>query len=171
VNEVKKKILVIAVALMAVAMLAPPLVGMAYAKPSIPVSGTQDVTDSTPVSDDYRGKSDNHVATEALEVTWTGGIDGVATYTGILMVHDSPSFAMNIHEKIFFETVTINGESGSLTMQVSANLARGQDVFRWTIIDGTDGLAKVHGHGTYWLHLPSLPDVIYYYEGEVHFDP
>ena len=166
----KKKILVIAVVLMAVAMLATPLVGMVYAKPPTYVSGEQAVTGYTPIADDYKGKSDNHVSIEMLQVAWTGHIEGVAEYIGILMIHGE-GVPINIHEKLHFDEVTVLGMTGSLTMQVSANLARGQDVFRWTIIDGTDGLAKVHGHGTYWLHLPSLPDVIYYYEGEVHFDP
>jgi hypothetical protein len=168
VKEVKKKILVIAVALMAVAMLAPPLVGMVYAKPPTLVSGTQEVTGSTPIADVPRGESANHVAIEWMEVTWTGDIDGDATYTGILMIHNLPSFAINIHEKIYFPTVEVLGKSGSLTLQVSANLARGQDVFRWTIIDGTDELANLHGNGIYWLNFATG---LYDYEGQVHFDP
>ena len=163
----KKKILVIAVALMAVAMLAPPLVGMVYAKPPTLVSGGQTVTDYS-VIEDPRGESGNVVSTETLEVAWTGDIEGVARYTGILMVHNLPSFAINIHEKIYFDTVTVLDKSGSLTLQVSANLARGQDVFRWTIIDGTGELANLNGNGIYWIDFATMG---YYYEGQVHFDP
>jgi hypothetical protein len=167
-EKMKKKILGIVVVLMAVAMLVTPFIGMVYAKKPTFVSGTQEVTVYTPIDDVPRGKSGNVLSTTRFEVTWTGDIDGIATYTGILMVHNLPSFAINIHEKIFFPTVTVNGESGSLTMQVSANLARGQDVFRWTIIDGTGELANLHGNGIYWVDLATG---IYYYEGAVHFDP
>jgi Protein of unknown function (DUF3224) len=164
-----KKIVVLAVALLGIAMLATPLVGMVYAKPPTLVSGEQSVTGYTPIADVPKGESANVLSTATLEVTWTGDIDGVATYTGILMVHNLPSFAINIHEKIYFPTVTVNGKSGSLTLQVSANLARGQDVFRWTIIDGTGELSNLHGNGIYWLDLVTMTD--YYYEGQVHFDP
>jgi hypothetical protein len=164
---VKRKLLEITVFLLTVAMLATPLVGMVNAKPPTLVSGEQSVTGYTPIADVPRGKSANVLSTAMLEVTWTGDIDGVATYEGILMVHNIP-VPINIHEKIFFPTVTVNGESGSLTMQVSANLGRGQDVFRWTIIDGTGELANVHGNGIYYLDLATG---IYYYEGQVHFDP
>jgi hypothetical protein len=167
VKEVKKKILGIAVVLMAVAMLATPLVGMVYAKPPTPVSGEQTVTDSTLIDDDPKGKSANHVVTETLEVEWTGDIAGVAIYTGILMVHNEP-VPINIHEKIHFDAVTVLGKSGSLTLQVSANLARGKDVFIWTIIDGTGELANLHGNGIYWLNFATMK---YDYEGQVHFDP
>jgi Protein of unknown function (DUF3224) len=162
-----RKVLAVAVALLAIAMLATPLVGMVYAKPPTLVTGSQTVTDFTPIANVPKGKSDNHVVTEMLVVEWTGDIAGVATYTGILMVHDDP-VPINIHEKIYFEDVTVLGKSGSLTLQVSANLARGQDVFRWTIIDGTDELANLHGKGIYWLNFFTMA---YDYEGQIHFDP
>jgi hypothetical protein len=162
-----KKVLGIAVVLMAVAMLATPLVGMVYAKPPTLVSGDQTVTGYEPIADVPKGKSGNVLSTAMMEVTWTGDIAGVATYEGILMVHNDP-VPINIHEKIFFPTVTVLDKSGSLTLQVSANLGRGQDVFRWTIIDGTGELANLHGNGIYYLDLATG---IYHYEGQVHFDP
>jgi hypothetical protein len=164
----KKKMLVVFVALMAVAMLATPLVGMVYAKKPTFVSGTQMMTGYIPIGDVPKGKSDNVLSTATLFVTWSGDIAGDTSYEGVLMVHSMDPVAINIHERIYFETVTVLGKSGSLTLQVSANLGRGQDVFRWTIIDGTGELANVYGNGIYYLDLATG---IYYYEGQVHFDP
>ena len=163
-----KKILGVFVSLLAVAILVTPLLGTAYAKKPEIVSGNQMIIGYEPLGDVPRGKSINVLSVTMLTVEWTGDIAGVAEYEGILMVHSMEPVAINIHEKIFFPTVTVNGESGSLTMQVSANLARGQDVFRWTIIDGTGELANLHGNGIYWVDLATG---IYYYEGAVHFDP
>jgi hypothetical protein len=141
---------------------------MVYAKPPTIVSGEQEIIGYTPGEPDPKGESGNVVSADQLEVSWTGDIEGVARYTGILMTHNLPSFAVNIHEKIHFDSVEVLGMSGSLTLQVSANLARGQDVFRWTIIDGTAELANAHGNGIYWLDFTTMT---YYYTGQVHFDP
>jgi hypothetical protein len=153
-------------AFLSMAMLATPLIGTVYAKQPTFVSGDQMITAFTPVDDVPIGNSDNHISTATLEVMWSGDITGLATYTGTMMVHSEP-VPMNIHEKIYFETVTVLGKSGSLTLEVNANLGRGQDVFRWTIINGTDELANLHGNGIYYLD--EVP--FYLYEGQVHFDP
>jgi hypothetical protein len=164
VNKINRKILGIFVALMIVAMLATPI---AVAKPPTSVSGEQMIIGYTPIGDDPKGNSDNHVSTAMLTVEWTGDIAGVAMYEGVLMMHGE-TVPINIHEKIHFDAVTVLGKSGSLTLQVSANLGRGgQNVFRWTIIDGTEELANLHGNGIYWLDEAPF----YLYEGQVHFDP
>ena len=165
--EVNRKILVMAVFLLAVAMLATPLVGMVYAEKPTFVSGTQMITGFIPVGNVPKGKSDNVLSIATLFVTWSGDIAGDTEYEGVLMVHSMDPVAINIHERIYFETVTVLGKSGSLTLQVSANLGRGQDVFRWTIIDGTGELANLHGSGIYYLDEAPF----YLYEGQVHFDP
>jgi hypothetical protein len=164
-----RNIVGITVFLLVSVMLAAPFVGMAYAKQGTFVHGEQSVTGYTPIGDDPEGNSANVLSTAMLEVTWTGDIDGVATYEGILMVHSMDPVSINIHEKIFFPTVTVLDKTGSLTLQVSANLGRGQDVFRWTITDGTGELANLHGNGIYWLE--NIATGLYLYEGQVHFDP
>jgi len=170
VKEVNKKVLGIAVFLMTVAMLATPLVGMVSAKKPESVSGTQTIMGYVPVGDVPKGKSDNVLSVAMLTVAWSGDIDGVAEYEGILMIHSLDPVAINIHEKIHFDEVTVLGKSGSLTLQVCANLGRGVDAgFRWTVIDGTDELVNLHGSGTYWLADPAIG--LYDYEGSVHFDP
>ena len=147
-------------------MLATPL--FAVAKQPEFVSGGQMIMGYIPVDDVPKGNSDNHVSTAMLTVAWTGDIEGVAVYEGILMIHSIDPVAINIHEKIYFEDVTVLGKSGSLTLQVCANLGRGVDAgFRWTIIDGTGELANLHGNGRYWL----VEAPFYDYEGAVHFDP
>ena len=151
---------------MIMAMLATPLV--AVAKQPTSVSGSQMIMGYVPVDDVPKGNSDNHVSTAMLTVGWTGDIEGVATYEGILMIHSLDPVAINIHEKIYFEDVTVLGKSGSLTLQVCANLGRGVDAgFRWTIIDGTGELTNLHGNGRYWL----VEAPFYDYEGQVHFNP
>jgi hypothetical protein len=169
--KVKKKVLMIAVALMAVAMLAPPLVGMVYAKKPTFVSGTQMITDYIPLGDVPKGKSDNVLSTATLFVTWSGDIAGDTEYEGLLMLHKwvpplgGPDTTVNIHERIYFPTVTVLGKTGSLTLAVCLGGSKG--VFRWTIIDGTGELANLHGNGRYWLDEAPFYD----YEGYVHFDP
>ena len=155
---------------MIVAMLATPI---AVAKPPTSVSGEQMISDYTPISDVPKGKSDNLVSTAALEVAWTGDIEGVAEYEGILMLHNwvpplgGPDTTVNIHERIYFPTVTVLGKTGSLTLAVCLGGSKG--VFRWTVIDGTDELANLHGNGIYYV--TDMEQGLYYYEGQVHFDP
>ena len=165
----KRKIPSVFVCLIIIALLALSI-STAYAKKPTFVSGTQMITNFIPLGDVPKGKSDNILSVSMLEVAWSGDIDGVAEYEGILMIHSLDPVAINIHEKIHFDEVTVLGAEGSLTLQVSANLGRGVDAgFRWTVIDGTDELANLHGSGTYWLADPV--NGIYDYEGYVHFDP
>jgi hypothetical protein len=170
-REMKRKLLGITVFLLAVAMLATPLVGMVYAKPSTPVSGVNILTGFTPLDSLPKGKSGNAVSTALLDVTWEGDIAGSTTYEGILMLHNfdpitmlGPDTTINIHERIFFPTVTVLGKTGSLTMEV--NFGGSKLEFRWTILSGTGELVNLHGHGTYYL----VETPVYAYEGEVHFD-
>jgi hypothetical protein len=169
--EVKKKILGFVLASVFLVILATPLVEMAYAKKPTFVSGEQMIIGYTPISDVPKGKSDNLVSTAALEVAWTGDIEGVAEYEGILMLHNwvpplgGPDTTVNIHEKIYFSEVTVLGKTGSLTLAVCLGGSKG--VFRWTIIDGTGELTNLHGNGIYYVTEAPFYD----YEGKVHFDP
>lgn len=167
----KRKVLGIVVVLMAVAILATPLLGVAYAKKPEFVSGTQMITGYEPISEVQKGKSDNFLSIAMLSVTWSGDIAGDTEYEGVLMLHNwvppmgGPDTTANIHERIYFESVTVLGETGSLTLAVCSGGSKG--VFRWTIIDGTDELANLHGNGRYWVTEAPFYD----YEGYVHFDP
>jgi hypothetical protein len=173
VNEVNRKILGIAVVLMAVAMLATPLVGMVYAKKPTFVSGEQEIISYIPLGDVPKGKSDNVLSRATLTVTWSGDIAGDTEYEGVLMLHNwvppmgGPDTTVNIHERIYFESVTVLGNTGSLTLAVCLGGSKG--VFRWTIIDGTGELANVHGNGIYYV--TDMEQGLYDYKGYVHFDP
>ena len=167
-----RKILLTVLALAAV-LLATPYIGMVHAKPPTFVSGTQMITNYIPLGDVPKGKSDNVLSTATLFVTWSGDIAGDTEYEGLLMLHKwvpplgGPDTTVNIHERIYFPTVTVLGKTGSLTLAVCLGGSKG--VFRWTVIDGTDELANLHGNGIYYVTDPELG--IYYYEGQVHFDP
>jgi len=170
---VNKKILGVFVSLLAVAILATPLLGVAYAEKPTFVSGTQMITGYVPVSEVQKGKSDNFLSIAMLSVTWSGDIAGDTEYEGVLMLHNwvppmgGPDTTANIHERIYFETVTVLGETGSLTLAVCSGGSKG--VFRWTIIDGTEELANLHGNGIYYV--TDMEQGLYDYEGYVHFDP
>ena len=167
----KKKVLGLVFAFILLAMLATPLVGMVYAKKPIFVSGEQMVTGFVPVGEVPKGKSDNVLMTATLFVTWSGDIAGDTEYEGVLMLHKwvppsgGPDTTVNIHERIYFPTVTVLGKTGSLTLAVCLGGSKG--VFRWTIIDGTGELANLHGNGIYYVTEAPFYD----YEGYVHFDP
>jgi hypothetical protein len=172
-EKMNKKILGMAVVLMATFILTTSLLGIAYAKKPEFVRGTQEIMGYVPVSEVQKGKSDNFLSIAMLSVTWSGDIDGDTEYEGVLMLHNwvppmgGPETTVNIHERIYFESVTVLGKEGSLTLAVCLGGSKG--VFRWTIIDGTGELANLHGHGTYWQTDPEQG--LYDYEGYVHFDP
>ena len=167
-----RKILLTVLALAAV-LLATPYIGMVHAKPPTFVSGTQMITNYIPLGDVPKGKSDNVLSTATLFVTWSGDIAGDTEYEGVLMLHKwvyplgGPDTTVNIHEKINFESVTVLDKTGSLTLAVCLGGSKG--VFHWTIIDGTEELANLHGNGLYWLY--DRDTGLYLYEGQVHFDP
>ena len=168
-----KNVLGIAVVLMAVAILVTPLLGIAYAKKPTYVYGTQEIMGYVPISEVPKGKSDNVVSTAELSVTWSGDIAGDTEYEGLLMLHNwvppmgGPETTVNIHERIYFDFVTVLDQEGSLTLAVCLGGSKG--VFRWTIIDGTGELANLHGNGIYYVTDPEQG--LYDYEGYVHFDP
>jgi hypothetical protein len=171
----KKKILLTVLALTAV-LLATPYIGMVHAKPSTAVSGTIVITGYVPLEILPRGKSDNLIMKVLLTAEFTGDIAGTTTYEAFMMLHNfippmgGPDVASNIHEKITFETVTVLGKSGSLTLEANLCSHRPADsAWHWTILGGTGELANLHGHGTWAPENPG--DLVEYYEGQVHFDP
>lgn len=166
----KRKIPSVFVYLIIIALLALSI-STAYAKKPTFVSGTQMITNFIPLGEVPKGNSDNVLMTSTLFVTWSGDIAGDTEYEGRLMLHKwvppsgGPETTVNIHERIYFPSVTVLGKTGSLTLAV--NLGGSKGVFRWTIIEGTGELANLHGNGRYWL----VEAPFYDYEGYVHFDP
>ena len=166
-----RKVLVTVLGLVVV-LLATPFIGMVYATPPISVSGTQTLNSFTPLGPPVpTGNGGNALLTALVDVTWVGDIDGHTVYEGKLMLHNfvppagGPDTTVNIHERIFFQTVNVLGKVGSLTLNV--NLGGSKGVFRWNVLSGTGELANLHGNGVYYQTGLST----YAYEGEVHFDP
>jgi hypothetical protein len=167
---VKRKILLMVLALTAV-LVATPYVGMVHAKPSTSVSGTVTITNFVPLEILQKGNSDNEVWRVLLTAEFTGDIVGTTTYEAIWILHNrAVNSGANIHEKITFETVTVLGQSGSLTLEANLGSHRPADsAWHWTILGGTGALANLHGHGTWAPENPG--DLVECYEGQVHFDP
>jgi hypothetical protein len=173
-----KKILSTVLAL-SVVLLAVPNVYVACATPSTHVSGTQLLnlfTGVTVLDQLPAGKSDNLKLTTSITDTWIGDIAGTTTYESTWIVHDfdpgpPPGGTPNIHETIFFSTVSVLGKSGSLKLVV--NLGGSKGVFSWTILSGTGELANLHGNGIYYSTdiVDQNFNQVYVYEGQVHFDP
>ena len=161
-----KKFLATVIAL-AMVMLTTPFIGMVYAKPSTPVSGTIVLTDVVATSPPkVAGNSDNRFIVMAIEEQWDGDIVATGTTISYWTVHNAPLFVnpdawVNVHEKLILDG-EILGVSGTVTMELVVSGTKGH----WTIIDGTGGLANVHGQGK--LSLETMP---YSYTGKVHFDP
>lgn len=166
----KRKILLIVLALTGV-LVATPYVGVVYAKPSTSVSGAIMITGYIPLEILPRGNSDNVAMKVLLTAMFTGDIAGTTTYEAIWIIHNREvNLGANMHEKIIFETVTVLGKTGSLTLEANMGSKRPADsVWHWTILGGTGELAGLHGHGTWAPENPG--DFVEYYEGEVHFDP
>jgi hypothetical protein len=163
-----KKILVVFVCMLAVAMLATPIIGLAYAKPSEPVSGTILIIDTVPaMPPKVAGESDNRIIMLDIFEEWSGDIEGFATTEARWIVHNAPLFVnpdawVNVNAILTFADATVLGKSGTLTIKVHV---AGTDS-HWTIMGGTGELANVHGQGT-----ASTATTPFTYTGKVHFDP
>ena len=161
-----KKVLVVAVACLAVAMLALPM-SVAAATTPTPVSGTIALTSLVPLEAKPAGKSDNIIFLFDITEEWDGDIVATGTTESTWVTHNwvgpmgGPDTWFNVHEKLILDG-TVLGESGTLTMELIIVGTEG----RWTILGGTGELANLHGHGT--VTLTTTP---YSYTGKVHFDP
>lgn len=168
-REAKKKVLVIAVALMAVAMLALPMCTVC-AKNNlkfIHVQGDMMVTAQGTLEFTPAGESSNQIlVVTGNTMTWTGGIAGDADASGHFLAHnfgtpDAYSTARNIHT---FTDAVVDGKQGDMTIITVGSYNQGH----WRILSGTGELAGIHGEGTVW---PIVAPAYWGYEGTVHFDP
>jgi hypothetical protein len=172
VREANKKVLVIAVALMAVAMLALPM-SMVYAKNDnndkfIAVSGVlyllYDGTNEMKVPDDNFIWSQSDCTT-----MWTGGIIAGGTIDFTITFIKPVYEGMNI---VDYQTSLIR-EVSTLTDPIidgtpyTGELTIGGSNDYWRILGGTEDLANVHGQGTKYGTDPFTVE----YEGWIHFGP
>jgi len=158
-----RKVLVMAVACLAVAMLATPLVCAAKTTKLITVTGTFYGLPGGTWILDPAGKSDNTILTIVDGIViWEGDIAGPSTYSGRTVLHAGGE--RDNKEGVWTITATVSDENG---VPHSGTLFIKRAQANWRIIGGTDGLANLHGEGTsedigfpYWA-----------YTGQVHFDP
>jgi hypothetical protein len=149
-----------------VVLLATLYIGTAYAKPPTQVAGTIELVGVVPSPGHTAGESDNQFLVMDLTEAWDGDIVATGTTVGYWTVHNAP-FMVNpdswvcVHEKLLLDG-TVLGFPGTVTMQLNIAGTEG----RWSIIDGTGGLANLRGQGT--LTLTTTP---YSYTGQVHFAP
>lgn len=160
-----KKIFVIAVALMAVAMLAVPISAV-YATKPMPVEGTFFPAGLGTIVTSQPGNSDNLLfnISDAPQ-TWTGSFDGSAVAQVLWNVHkssdeDAPGFHLT-GRSAFTLDVVYDGKEGTLTIKGAQG--------HWRIISGTGDLANLRGQGTIYGINPDI--MLFGYEGQVHFDP
>jgi hypothetical protein len=160
-----KKVLGIAVILMAVAMVVLPM-SVAFAEKPTEITGTLMMID--PISYMTQrdlGNSGNWISTftnAPLEIH--GGIEGTGVYTGHWLVKpiDTFPFIEVIASKgVYTLDVEVNGASGELTINLPAGNSK------IVIVGGTGGLETLHGTGRMTMETP----ISYTYSMNVHFDP
>ncbi|MEJ2241894.1 MAG: DUF3224 domain-containing protein [Candidatus Bathyarchaeota archaeon] len=167
----KKKTTLLTVFALTAVMLPTICIGMVNASASRSVSGTVMIIGYEELEILPKGNSDNIVMKVLLTAMFTGDIQGITTYEAIWIIHNREvNFGANMHEKITFDTATVLGQSGSLTIEANMGSGRPADsVWHWTITGGTGALTNLHGQGTWAPENPG--DFIEYYEGQLHFDP
>ena len=164
----RRKVLSAILVALTVAFLLTMSMPVAHATPSTTVSGIIVLASYVPLEMRPAGESDNVIMKLGITEEWHGGIEATSALEGIWILHDfvppmgGPDTWFNVHERLTFQTATVLGESGTLTMELNIAGTKGH----WAIIAGTDGLANLHGQGT--LSLTTMP---YTYTGQVHFDP
>jgi hypothetical protein len=136
-----------------------------------------------PTSMEFEYAGDNLVVYIEDEGHWTGTFDGepgedyaVSVDTGVTVVH--PSGHAVYKGSALFESVTVNGRTGSLEMRVNGTTPSFGSVDwegMWVIIGGDGDLKSLRGQGTWWgpgydLNDPDVWGEIYY-GGKVHFEP
>jgi len=107
---------------------------------------------------------------------WTGTFEGVSTEEGTVVRHSSGF--VSFKGKVSF-VGSVGDRSGTLEMRVVGEkpdqLPGTEWEGKWVILSGTDGLATLHGHGTWWgpgwnsAHPTEWGNINY--SGKIHFDP
>jgi len=107
------------------------------------------------------------------EGIWTGTFEGASREDGEVVIHRSGAWSFKA--TVTFESVTVEGKTGSLVMSVVGKRPDGTSDWagKWTISCGTGDLAALRGHGTWWGPGAPAPEQwgdIWYEMGNLHFD-
>jgi len=163
-----KKVLGIAVALMAAALLSISL-PLACATKPVDVNFKRIMT-GTSIEGRQAGKSDNIILNIAATHLFTGDIAGTGAADARWIFHNYPNGPINVHAVETISSVTVMGEPKSGTLTIRFDFIRdptaGTVEGTWVIIGGTDDLAKLHGQGTMFGPMMDAS-----FSGQVHFDP
>jgi hypothetical protein len=159
-----KKVLVIAVVLMAVAMLAVPISAVYATKPML-VQGTILPAGAPTVVQSQPGKSDNLVLEISNTMTWMGsfvGSSATQVHWNVIKYGDEKAPGHHVSGKsLWILDAVFDGKEGTLTIKGDQGI--------WRIISGTGELANLRGQGIFEIINPTI--LLMSYEGQVHFDP
>ena len=144
-----------------------------HATPPETVEGTFDYTFE--VTDMWEADGNTFLYATEWE-TWVGDFKGTAV--AVFRVGMFSAGFWNVWLRSTF-TGTVDGESGTMVIQLVGKRPMepepGDWYGQWVILSGTEGLANLHGQGTWGgpgfegLEIPGeRPDI--WYEGEIHFD-
>jgi hypothetical protein len=104
--------------------------------------------------------------------TWTGAFEGTSTEDFVIVYHGGAGF--NYYSGLIEFTGTVNGsDPGTMIIRTVGTQWSGtpEPTFdvpwngRWVIISGSEGLANIHGCGTF-----TGPSLDLDYEGTIHFE-
>jgi len=178
VKEVKKKVLVIAVVLLAVAISALPLSVVSATKP-MQIAGKWRPTDSTLIPPPKSAGANRFMCLLVEGEYFEGSLIGDFVHTIEMVTHfgepeQLPPGKFNWKiERTFEGTLEVNEDTyeGTLLIRLNAKgpMPGGPGALKgtWVIVSGTGELANLHGQGK-WTNLGG-PE--YGYEGQIHFDP
>jgi hypothetical protein len=165
----KRSIVLLLVLTVALGLVAVPV----SAGPPSPASGTWDYALTAPP--DVRLAGPNVFIYGQDRGEWAGTLEGFTEEEFVVACHPNGGFSFYKGEATFHGTVMDEtGIRHEGAMVIKANGKQVADTCdpspaewegHWVIIGGTDGLANVHGQGTF--HGPSFSLI---YEGQVHFD-
>ena len=193
----KSKLTAAVTVLIVVGMLAASL-SLVSATPSSPVTGNWKPNPATTKFTNGRVAGANTFADIYIQGNYlTGSIIGTFEQNWKAVVHfESPEVVKSLNPtnpaswpivsfdwtqmvRSFTGTVMVDGisYSGGLTIKLEAqglgNTFKGPSGYElsgtWVIMEGTGGLAGLHGQGTWWHTIGST--LGFEYEGQVHFDP
>lgn len=166
-DKMNKKMLVVFVSLLVVAMMTLPM-SIVFATKPTQVGGVFWVTPTIPSSPPYipeelsirpLGESGNSILTWTdLLVTFMGSIGGTGFYNAHVLSKSDGT--INSHGVVTLTGAWVGTKTGDLTIKM--------ETYNWRIISGTGDLENLHGSGTViWTSTTGL----YKIDGQIHFDP
>lgn len=137
------------------------LVFTAYATKPAPASGDFELVDSTITG--IKNADGNTIITLNATFNLTGTFNGIFVEDVKQII--KPTGKGTIHGQGTFYG-TVNGASGSMVFRVDGTIDGSAAQGHFVILSGTDGLANLHGQGTF-----EQVGTTGTYSAQIHFDP